>query len=102
MKKNSKPARVLDPDNPPLTRAQLEKFRPAREVVPHIVDAYLRRLGRPPLGDAPKIQVTLRLDPTVVAHFKKTGTGWQTRINDALLATMSKIPERTRVASRKR
>jgi hypothetical protein len=48
MKKNSTFARVIDPDNPRLTRAQLAKFRPAREVVPHIVAAYLRRRGRRP------------------------------------------------------
>jgi len=84
MKKSSRKARVIDPDNPPLTRAQLAKFRPAREVVPHIVDAYLRRRGRPPAGDAPKVQVTLRLDPKIIAFFKGTGDGWQTRINDTL------------------
>jgi uncharacterized protein (DUF4415 family) len=84
MKTNSRKPRVIDPDNPPLTRAQLAKFRPAREVVPHIVDAYLRRRGRPPKGDAPKVQVTLRLDRDVIDFFKKSGDGWQTRLNDAL------------------
>ena len=84
MKRNSK-ARVIDPENPPLTRARLAKFRPSREVVPHIVAAYLRRRGRPPEGDAPKVQVTLRLDPAVIAHFKAAGEGWQTRINETLV-----------------
>jgi uncharacterized protein (DUF4415 family) len=84
VKKKSRKERVIDPDNPPLTREQLARFRPAREVVPHIVDMYLRRRGRPPLGEAPKVQVTLRLDPAVIAHFKAAGEGWQTRINDAL------------------
>jgi uncharacterized protein (DUF4415 family) len=84
MKKNAKFARTIDPDNPPLTRAQLAKFRPAREVVPHIVAAYLRRRGRPPSGNGTKVQVTLRLDPAVIAYFKGSGEGWQTRINDTL------------------
>ncbi len=39
--------------------------------------------GRPRLA-APKVQTTLRLDADVVAHFKATGPGWQTRINEAL------------------
>ena len=84
MKKNSRKPRTIDPDNPPLTRARLAKFRPAREVVPNIVAAYLRRRGRPPEGEASKVQVTLRLDPAVIAHFKATGEGWQTRINQTL------------------
>jgi len=41
------------------------------------------RIGRPPLSD-PKIPVTIRLDSDVVAHFKASGKGWQTRINAAL------------------
>lgn len=84
MSKKSSTRRVKDPDNPEWTAADFKRARPAREVVPHIVDAYLRRRGRPPLGEAPKVQVTLRLDPAVIAHFKAAGEGWQTRINDAL------------------
>lgn len=45
-------------------------------------DVLIRR-GRPPL-DAPKRQVTLRLSPEVIDHFKAGGPGWQTRIDDAL------------------
>ena len=41
--------------------------------------------GRPKL-DAPKVSVTLRLDPDVLAKFRDTGPGWQTRINAALRA----------------
>ena len=84
MPKKSNRRRTIDPDNPEWTAADLKHARPAREVVPHIVDAYLRRRGRPPAGDAPKVQVTLRLDQKVIAFFKGTGEGWQTRINDTL------------------
>ncbi len=41
------------------------------------------RRGRPP-GSGTKEQVTLRLDVEILAKFKATGDGWQTRINDAL------------------
>ena len=44
----------------------------------------LTRPGRPPLGDAPKRQVTLRLDGDVLDRFRAGGPGWQSRINAAL------------------
>lgn len=44
----------------------------------------LTKAGRPPLGDQPKQQVTLRLPREVIAHFKAGGPGWQTRIGDVL------------------
>lgn len=42
-----------------------------------------RGRGRP-VGDQNKIQVTLRLDADVIEHFRSTGRGWQTRINETL------------------
>ncbi|WP_232090443.1 BrnA antitoxin family protein [Sphingomonas sp. HMP9] len=48
----------------------------------------LTRAGRPPLGDAAKQQVTLRLDPDVLAKFREGGPGWQGRINAALRAAV--------------
>jgi uncharacterized protein (DUF4415 family) len=42
-----------------------------------------RRMGRPPSGPG-KEQVTLRLDVDVLAKFRATGPGWQTRLNEAL------------------
>lgn len=44
----------------------------------------LTKPGRPPIGDAPKQQVTLRLPREVIAFFKAGGPGWQTRIGDVL------------------
>ena len=40
--------------------------------------------GRPPLRDAAKRQVTLRLDPDVIEKFRAGGPGWQARMNEAL------------------
>jgi uncharacterized protein (DUF4415 family) len=94
-KKSSR--RVADEDNPEWAAADFKRARPAREVVPHIVAAYLRRRGRPPSGNGTKVQVTLRLDPAVIAYFKGLGEGWQTRINEALTkAIATKAPERKR------
>ena len=59
-----------DPDNQPLTDAELSQFKRGR--------------GRP-IGSGKKAQVTLRLDVQILERFKATGNGWQTRINDALL-----------------
>jgi uncharacterized protein (DUF4415 family) len=44
----------------------------------------LMRKGRPPLGEAAKKQVTLRLDVAVIEAFRAGGAGWQSRINDVL------------------
>ena len=89
--------RVIDRDNPEWTAADFKRARPAREVVPNIVETYLRRRGRPPKGEAPKVQVTLRLDQAVIAHFKRAGDGWQTRINDTLTKAIgTKAPARKR------
>jgi uncharacterized protein (DUF4415 family) len=41
------------------------------------------RKGRPPLAE-PKQLVSLRLDATVVAGFRASGPGWQSRINAVL------------------
>lgn len=43
------------------------------------------RRGRPPMPeDSKKQRVTLYLDPEVLDYFKRSGKGWQTRINAAL------------------
>ncbi len=46
------------------------------------------RRGRPPLGEAPKRQVTLRLSADVLDHFKADGPGWQSRIDEVLRASI--------------
>lgn len=46
----------------------------------------LARRGRPPHGDRPKVQQTLRLSAEVLDYFRATGNGWQARIDRALLS----------------
>ena len=43
----------------------------------------LVRRGRP-VGSGSKTPITIRLDKEIVEQFKETGTGWQTRMNNAL------------------
>jgi len=102
-------AALSDPDNPPPSDEEWERVKPrvmsAREFfspeefaaltdkrnpvkfVP-VTDAedaarQRRRMGRPPL-DNPKEQINIRLDSPILAAFRATGRGWQTRINEVL------------------
>lgn len=67
-------------DFPTLTDEQLHRMKPAKGD-PRL--APLVKRGRP-RSETPKRQITLRLDPDIVEHFKATGKGWQTRLNDTL------------------
>lgn len=75
-----------DPDAPEATDEQLAQARPFAEAFPELA-ASIRR-GRGPGLKPKKEAVTLRLDPDIVAHFKGTGEGWQTRINKLLRITI--------------
>lgn len=61
-----------DPDAQPLTPKQL------KEMVP------LRTLRGRPKSDNKKLLVSVRYSPEVVAYFKSTGEGWQSRMDEAL------------------
>lgn len=86
--------KIIDADNPPLTDDQLASMRPAREVVPEIVTAYeagkVRTRVRGPQKSPTKVPVYMRLSPEVVGHFKAGGSGWQTRIDEALKKAIAK------------
>jgi uncharacterized protein (DUF4415 family) len=43
----------------------------------------LVRRGRPRLA-RPKEAINLRVDPDVLAHFRASGKGWQSRMNEVL------------------
>ena len=43
----------------------------------------MRGRGRP-LGSGKKVQMTVRFDVEIIDTFKRTGEGWQTKMNDAL------------------
>ncbi|WP_322061529.1 BrnA antitoxin family protein [Paraburkholderia sp. J63] len=50
-----------------------------------------KRMGRPP-KENPKEQVSVRYDADIVAAFRATGDGWQTRMNDALRTYLVEHP----------
>ena len=66
--------RVIRPATGVLTKGGMKR------VAPYIIPMP----GRPPERDEPKKQVTLRLDADLLEHFRKTGRGWQSRINAEL------------------
>ena len=83
---NGKPV-VFDDDNPEWTEEDFARARPAAEVLPpEFMAAWRAKRGRPKGSVKPdaKQQVSLRLDQDVIAHFRSTGPGWQSRINAAL------------------
>jgi uncharacterized protein (DUF4415 family) len=76
-KKRTTKSKWIDPDDAP--RLDRDWFERAE-----IWDGdKLIRRGRPK-SDAPKRATSLRLDPDVLDHYRATGPGWQSRINQAL------------------
>ena len=70
-----------------LTLEEMLSLRPAAEVLPPELLAILpkRRPGERGKGQKEaKEAVTLRLDPEVLRHFRASGPGWQSRINQVL------------------
>ena len=65
-------AAKADPDAQPLTPKQLKAMLPMRAV-----------RGRPQSGNK-KLLVSVRYSPEVVAYFKSTGEGWQSRMDGVL------------------
>jgi uncharacterized protein (DUF4415 family) len=108
MQKNK---RVTARQLPPLTAKELKKIDDYvlgpkdYEEIPEQTDADFSRgvlhvggvpvkRGRPKLASAKK-PVSLRLDPDVLAHFRRSGRGWQSRIN-AVLRKAAKLPQEKR------
>jgi uncharacterized protein (DUF4415 family) len=65
-----------------ISSVDLKAFRPARETLPNSVR---RKLGvRGPQQAPTKERITIRLSSEVVAPFRATGDGWQSRMDAAL------------------
>lgn len=65
-------AAKADPDAQPLTPKQLQAMVPLKSV-----------RGRPKL-ESKKLLVSVRYSPEVVAYFRSTGEGWQSRMDGVL------------------
>jgi uncharacterized protein (DUF4415 family) len=77
---------AADPDTYELSEEEIERLRPFKEVMEE-----RRRMGRPP-NENPKKQVSIRYDADILAAFKATGDGWQTRMNAALREYLEEHP----------
>lgn len=95
MNVNRKNIGMLPSDRPPLTDSDGEvrelteedfkHFRPSSEAIPDIIEAFARMRGDRGLQKSPvKERVGLRLDASIVEHFRSTGSGWQGRVNEIL------------------
>ncbi len=71
-------AAKADPDAQPLTPKQLKAMVP------------LRTLRGRPKSSNPKQLVSVRYSPEVLAFFKATGEGWQTRMDGVLRQYVSR------------
>ncbi|KPF46924.1 BrnA antitoxin family protein [Rhizobium sp. AAP43] len=71
-------------DNPELTEEEIADLRPFREVFPDLATAIDRKLAGRPKSETPKQAISIRLDAEVIARFKASGEGWQSRMNEAL------------------
>jgi uncharacterized protein (DUF4415 family) len=86
-----------DPENPQLdgdffARAQRGLGHVPRPMRAALLDEQTRRRGRGPQRTPTKKLVSLRLDPDVVIAYRKTGRGWQGRINAVLRKTVRTKP----------
>ena len=76
-------AAKADPDAKPLTAKQLKAMVP------------LRTLRGRPKSESPKQLVSVRYSQEVLAYFKSTGEGWQSRIDSILREYVLKQSRRT-------
>jgi uncharacterized protein (DUF4415 family) len=67
-----------DPDAQPLTPKQLKAMVP------------IRALRGRPKSENKKLLVSVRYSPEVVAYFKSTGEGWQSRMDGVLREYVSR------------
>ena len=86
-----------DSENPELgadffARAQRGLGHVPRPMRAALLDEQTRRRGRGPQRTPTKKLVSLRLDPDVVIAYRKTGRGWQGRINAVLRKTVRTRP----------
>ncbi len=86
MKKNLKPLTNKAGKVRELTTEDMRAMKPAKEVLPkEFLEAIKRKRGQRGLQKEPKkVPLTVRYSPEVVRYFKKTGEGWQVRMDKVL------------------
>ncbi|AVT81786.1 BrnA antitoxin family protein [Rhodopseudomonas palustris] len=74
---------VFDDDNPEWTEQDFANARPPEEILPPEILAQFKNT-RGPQKAPTKVPVSIRLSADVVEHYKATGPGWQSRIDETL------------------
>lgn len=69
-------------DVPEWTDEMFRTARPAHEVFPAV--EFPKPRGRGPQKTPTKVQTTIRIDRDLVDHFRRSGRGWQGRLNETL------------------
>ena len=77
-----------DPDAAELGDEWFATARPAVEVVPGIVERARRVRGKQ--RTPTKERISIRLDADVLEHYRTSGRGWQSRINEILRQSLLK------------
>ena len=80
---------TTDPDNPIWTKRDFERALPVSGLT-LVEAAQALRKARGPQKEPKKVAISIRLEPKIVAHFKKGGAGWQGRMEAALAKVAGK------------
>jgi len=80
----SQTKKKADHDNPEWTNVDFAKAKRPEAVLPDDVLAAFPRTTRGAQKAPTKVPLSIRLSPEVVAHYKATGPGWQTRMDEDL------------------
>jgi len=80
---------LIDTEAPEADEKWFANARPAQEALPELFgDVAAREMLKPkrgrPIAAQTKDHVNIRLDADIVQSFRRTGVGWQTRLNNAL------------------
>lgn len=78
---------AADPDNPELANEDWAGMRPASDIVPDLIEDYRRRVRGPQKAPLKEL-VSIRLDRDVLDRLRRSGRGWQARVNDILRRTI--------------
>ena len=81
-----------------LTQEDFRGMRPAREVMPELIEAmeeWRKKLGRPK-AETPKVHIGFRLSADVVASIKASGRGYNARVDAALRKAFLGTPRKRR------
>jgi uncharacterized protein (DUF4415 family) len=83
-------------ENPEWTADEIRSARPLMDALPKATAAAVRRYRgqRGPQKATTKELISLRVDRDVVAAYRATGTGWQTRVNDVLRSGLRSVRTR--------